>query len=284
MDNKNLEITEATATKSKSKTKKLIIIITILVIVIVAAIVLTFKFFIPMIQYNKAMDAIDSGDYDNAYKILKELDGYKDSKKMLKDFKTAYTKAEITYYDESGNITSKSTNTYDENGEIIASKWNDGISGAGGHYTHTYTYEYFPNGDKKSCTAYDKNNEVSFVETYEYRYSESGHLIVDEFCNGDLILTSEYDKNGNLMHKMIRDGKITHYYEYDEYDIITREYERKETGFVGMLGEMKNLIKYDIKYKYDELDNIESVSRYLGDTLICKAKYSGQYKIYTPED
>lgn len=59
--------------KAAKKCKKAITIVTPIVCVCIAFIILLTTVIIPKAKYNKAMDLIDSGDYDSAYALLEEL-------------------------------------------------------------------------------------------------------------------------------------------------------------------------------------------------------------------
>ena len=233
------------------------IVATVLVLGIAAAIA------VPRIKlgmrYKDAKELIASGDYAEAYALLQECKGYKDSEELLKNFvfllsdeiTTSPFTAHYQYkYDEKGNQIAKyciedgeptllSTYEYDENGNKIRAKSKDEvvheweydkngvmIQEISFNYDNTKTKtQYNSKGNKTLVLLSDANNKM--LEQTEYTYDEKGNCIQETFsyyANGPQcdITIYEYDDQGNLTAK-IEDGFNVHKYEYNEKGQLTAE-------------------------------------------------------------
>lgn len=94
---------------AKKNLKKRILIIGIAVIALVAIIFATI-FTIQIVSYNKALDCLDSGDYEKAQQCLERAGDYSDAKDTLKDLKTfrkALAKLEEHEFEEAENYFKK---------------------------------------------------------------------------------------------------------------------------------------------------------------------------------
>ena len=84
----SFEAPEVQETKPAKKLPKKFIIIGAAALAAVAAILITFLLVLPMVNYNKGLDYLESGDYAKAQKCLESAGDYSDAKDTLKDLKT----------------------------------------------------------------------------------------------------------------------------------------------------------------------------------------------------
>ena len=75
---------EELKSQQKAKNKKKIGIILAAVIGCIVLLVIVSKVIIPTTKYNKALSLIDEGKYTESYNMLKDLNGFKDSKQKMK--------------------------------------------------------------------------------------------------------------------------------------------------------------------------------------------------------
>lgn len=82
------EIDRIEAKKRAKRNKKIAIIVSPIIAVVIAFIIILNSVIIPNGKYNDAIDLMNAGKYEDAYKILQELGDYKDSTDMLKEIET----------------------------------------------------------------------------------------------------------------------------------------------------------------------------------------------------
>lgn len=88
----------APATNSKNKAATLSIIVVVVATLLVIAIILGFFVILPQSKYNKAVDMMNSGDYNGAYEIFADLDEYKDS--YNRKYECRYKEASAAFENE----------------------------------------------------------------------------------------------------------------------------------------------------------------------------------------
>ena len=172
----------------KSKTPLIIIIAVIAVLAIAAAL-----FFVTNIFGNHVM-------------LATEFCGYNDGELSVKQEREFNSNGDITerviyYYDEYGDVYRKSVYTYEYDGK---------------HNWTGYTYK---------SVYYDEYGDVE--DTYEDKYNieaykEDGLWYYEVYAgNGHLLSTEVYDKHGELVQELDKDGNITYKAE-NKYDIFGR--------------------------------------------------------------
>lgn len=82
---KRIEEIKAKNEKNKKQLKKFAAIATPVLCVCIAFVIVLTTVIIPQLKYNKAMNLLESGDYDSAYTLLKEFT-YKDSKEKFEKY------------------------------------------------------------------------------------------------------------------------------------------------------------------------------------------------------
>ncbi len=229
--------------------KRTIIIAFISLVLAVCIIFLTVAYIIPAVKYNGALEDIEDGNYKEAYVTLKTLGNYKDSKKILKDFKLVYLHKEVTTYDEYEDLKSTEIYDYNENGEErlrviydeegnVITKYEKNENGditldfSNNEYTsHKYVYDYIESGKLSYMEKYNKKRNVETTEKHYYEYSDgrlSSLIIVDEEGRG----TKEvyiYNHDGLLILSVLYDIDISNS-DTDKYEIGKTEYFYDENG------------------------------------------------------
>ena len=239
-------------------------------------------------KYNDALAMIDSGNYTDAYEILKDLGDYKDTAKHLDRFVFFLTKLTYDLYDRAGVMTTTlgrfnlpsnmisvadigtkdGTYTYDEQGNLKRQEVNiDGLIAA---FDYTYDEnnrlikaEYSENGvvsitheypqNEMGLNAkdiYTVNGEVAYDATYTY--DEQGRKIRMEYISeiyGSCIDTFTYDEKGNLIEeKSVSLDGSETYYHYT----YTYDESGKLASGVYIHGEER----YTGRFEYDAAGNV----------------------------
>jgi YD repeat-containing protein len=164
-------------------------------------------------KYNNACALIESGDYEAAYTVFKELGDYKDSEKYLSRFVYFPSVVNFDLYDRSGvmtvtlgqyNLPCKSVSegtvgrkdseyTYDSKGNLIRQAvTHNGMVAA---MDHTYD-----ENNHRIKVEYSENGVVSIV--YDYAYDAKGQLIREVYTEEGVVYYDyqhSYDENGNMI-------------------------------------------------------------------------------------
>lgn len=144
-----------------------------LIILLIGLIILSTEVIIPEVKYNSALNYIEDGNYTGATVILKELDGYKESKEKLLLIQAAesfsqgdYEKGIEFIYNLGGTINV----TYDGDGgiapspEIIKKKnYIDGVASKDGYTFYGWVLDSF------SFVDLSKSNDVNIVLKASYK-------------------------------------------------------------------------------------------------------------------
>ena len=96
-------ILEAEKAFHKKKIRKLVVIDVLLALIVV--VLLLVVVIIPEIKYNKAVDLLNSGKYEDAMNAFSELGNYKDAKERYESVLTAYYKKLSAYISAGGDYT-----------------------------------------------------------------------------------------------------------------------------------------------------------------------------------
>lgn len=297
--------------------KKLIIIIAAAIVAIILGVILIltlggnkkdsdWKNLSDSEKYEKAIENIAKGKYDEAYDIFEDLGDYKDAEEYLSKFRYVntsqiynYDGGKLTYntkFNENGVIVEIEIPEdetivnffYDEKGNRI--KMEVAINGSK-HATFAYTYNSYGDLIKEDIIYYAWNGHT----VNEYTYNSSGKvnkcITTDNY--GTETTTYTYDSNGNLIEEI---GKYsTKTYRYNSNGQLTKvtvdigysedyiEYEYNSQG------QLINVIYHDdyeyhvVKYTYDSDGNlIKMIKDYGGE-----GKYTTTYQyelVYISED
>ena len=215
--------------------------------------------------YDEAMAKINSGNYEEAYLLLKDVKNTKENKSLiaLKN-NLVWMPVEILHsdetkllcaYDKNGNPLSQFVNwdgeyraeyAYDANGHLLTrNEYEDGEL----RLTTTYTYDQNGNCLTEKRTYHDGGDDWSL---YTYTYTADGHPATQEWTNSDGDWSTyryTYDADGNCIRRT----------SIDENDEITTTYTYDADG--NCLTEENSHRKY--VYTYDKYGNCltEKVTR-----------------------
>ena len=205
-------------------------------------------------EYQKALDFLKSGNYEAAFLIFRQLNGYKDSVEYLSHFKVCYNKLNYSYprgddiyydsieylFDDHGNMVMVDERpsreyTYDANGNAIKIVYDD-------YEKITIEQVYNSHGDVVKIDIYDSNGEVypfysvdgfgdafHVAGTSEYTYDNRDNVVQAVFTriDGEAYTTEyTYDNHGHMM-KTVETGPngymVSNEYTYDNCNNIVKE-------------------------------------------------------------
>ena len=181
-------------------------------------------------KYNDACALIESGDYEEAYAVFKDLGEYKDSEKYLSRFTYFPSVVKYDLYDRSGvmKITFGSYN-------MPVRMLTKGTIEAEGDYTKDGWYTYDGKGNlMRQAMTYNGD-----FAAYDYSFDENNNIIKAEYIDGDVVRAVNgyvYDENGVLIRESyVQDGVV--YYDYvNTYDangnLIKSIYESADGDYI----------------------------------------------------
>lgn len=192
-------------------------------------------------KYNNACALIESGDYEAAYTVFKELDDYKDSEKYLSRFVYFPSVVNFDLYDRSGVMTT----TLGSFNLPIRLLTNGTIDGEG-EYTKDGWYSYDNNGNwLRQAMRYNSD----FL-AYDYTYDANGNIIKAEYTDGGAVIAVHnyaYDENGLRIRESYEENGVVYYDYQNTYDakgnLIKSVYEAEDGNYI-----------YD--YVYNEDNNL----------------------------
>ncbi|MBE6608636.1 MAG: RHS repeat protein [Ruminococcaceae bacterium] len=214
-------------------------------------------------KYEKALELIENGEYEEAYAIFEELGDYKDSKEQIKQLN--YNQA-IDFIEEG---------KYEEAYSIFKNLGNSDMCDK--FYYVPVHIEYTSGNNKISHDFYyNENNILSQSLEFEdfetdsynrntvndYEYDANGNLIkwiITNYKEEKSVYEYSYDTKGNLLNKTFTSGdgyRRTVEYTYDENGRLIKEY---------------NVPGSTLEYAYDSNNNlIKKIYTYLpeGDQQI----------------
>jgi len=265
---------ETVVMPSKSKRffgihKKVIIAVSVSLVLAVCLLFATLHLFIPAYHYNRALEFLEDGAIEEAYDSLKACKGYKDSNKLLKNFKYVYKKYTEVYYNEDGSTTTNTTERkYNELGNLLSVTYYDND----GNLTDTAEYKYNEKGQCIFVAEYDADSNMT--SRYEYEYTSQGkraiNTVFDESGNTRYTYEIEYNGNDQMTFYTVTDANGFIYkskYEYDQHGNQTL-YGRFDKN--GVL-----VPEYTYVNEYDEDGNWIRRTRYDTNGAVV---YSGEFE------
>lgn len=257
-------------------------------------------------KYEKAMENIEKGKYEEAYDMLKSLGDYKDSKEYLSKFHYVNTKQIYDYEDGKIRYNTKINKNgvieeiaipeedaiiklnYDEKGNRI--KIEVTIDGSE-HATFTYTY---------NSKNYLIEEEIAYHtwDSYtvnEYTYNSSGKVIkcVSTYDYSTDTTTYTYDINGKLIKETGKYNIKTYSYNSNsqlinvaidsDYSDSSIEYEYNSQGKVISEIYHDDYEYHVVKYTYDSNGNLTEMIKDYGS----EGKYTTTYQyelVYIADD
>ncbi len=249
-------------------------------------------------QYEQALKHIEDEKYEEAYEILKGLEGYEPAEKELENFYFVPTSFAVVQNDIAAM---EIEGDYD--GSLLMQL---SISQSSGYYSHTMkiecSYDSAGNwisgvatsdGESSTITnTYDKNNRL--IETVEdgstttkYTYNSKGYLTKKVVTSDNSTTTTKYtyDSDGNLTKEVVNSGSSSHEttYTYDSDGNLVKivspkditEYSYDSKG--NLIKEVYSHGSYEHEektYSYDKNGNITKITcTEYGDTFTLKYTY-----------
>ncbi len=177
-------------TEVSDKTKAILILAGFVAAVVL--IVLTFTQFIPGYRYSKAVSLADSGQFDEALAIFRDLDGFRDSVQQISD--TNYRKAQhLTGLEEVNMTTSAKSPWFEITEEGVLSFKKDPYEDAGGTWSHFVIPDVVDNIVVREL---DRNFFMNCKEMTAVTISDCVEVIGEQaFYNCEALTTVEFGKN-----------------------------------------------------------------------------------------
>ena len=205
-------------TRFIAKHKNALIVALISLVLVGCLLFATFAYIVPEVKYYGALDDIENGNYKEAYITLKTLGNYKDSEKLLDDFKLIYLREEKLQYDEYEDL------------------------------VRTEKIELNELGETRLKVRYDENGELWYKEEYDENGKERCYIFYENY-DGEKRLVSqrEYNENGDITlewKQIIGIGIYKHEYEYDPYGRLATSTEYIEEQ------NTETTTNYRYEYKY----------------------------------
>ena len=263
--------------------KKIICILVLSALMLVCLASCSDKNYDATAEYEKAIDFIEEGKYEEAYSIFKKLE---DSEMCAKfyyvpshiEYTSGNNKISYDFYYNENNILSQtikvedsSTDSndrktvddyeYDENGNLIKCILTNYKEEKG---VYDYTYDENGNLVKKISVLTNGN-----METVEYTYDDNGRL-VKEYAISRITVEYKYDEKGNLIEKINTylpdDSESINRYTYDENGNLIKD-------VYTSYGINKHIIDYTydangnlIKKVFIHSDGMEYINEYIYDS------------------
>ena len=192
------------------------------------------------INYNKAIELIESGEYEEAYSIFEELGDYKDAKTYLSRFHYVITDKATSGEGKTETV----TYTYNDKNLPIISV----VSDEKGSYTYDYSYN-----DEGYLLQQIKTGNDGDKQIYDYTYDVDGNKIkeIRTFSDGKTDTRQyTYNDSGNIIKEVFTSfyGSVTTEYTYSDKGELIKKVATTSSGETGTetytYDDAGNLIKY----------------------------------------
>jgi antitoxin component YwqK of YwqJK toxin-antitoxin module len=239
-------------------------------------------------EYNRALELIEKGEYEEAKAIFEKLGDYKDSEKLLARFIYIPTLVKFNFSDKSGQlaITLNEDNlpstfqssgigsnkfcqlSYNENGNVTKQTVTDNLIGSTASFD--YTHDEYGNTITAICTGFDGK-----VTKNEYEYDANGKKLMESFYEANearYICTYTYDENEKMTrmeYDTVSNGVYVYDYSYDANGNQIKEVCSFDDQVLSVIeffyddnGNMTKEIyseegfRYTVVYTYDEKGNL----------------------------
>lgn len=250
-----IEKLEIEATRIAKRRRTIGIITTIAIISGIILVVMLDKIIIPNGKYRQAIDMMEKGQYEQVINIFNEIEGYKDSDKLLIEAKYEYAiecldeknfqksfdlLTEVTNYKDASEILQKFEfvlikeikgkssveYSYNEKGKLLKEI---AISSGGDKDVTEYTYG--DNGKKQKVVSTDSDGKCNVIE---YTYDVNGHCLTRrQTTSSGYVDVREYsyDTNGKRVKEVWKgDFELVCTYSYDQYGNCIKEETNYESG------------------------------------------------------
>lgn len=200
---KRIEEIKAKNEKNKKQLKRVVAITVPIICVCIAFVIVLCTVIIPQLKYNKAMNLLESGDYDSAYALLEEINKYDDIK--VSKYNRAMKLLESEDYDSAYSLLEE----IDDNETIASSKRSRAMKLLdSGNYDYAYTL-LRAIGDNETILASKYDRAIKCIDSGDY---ESAYILLKDISYKDskekcADIKTKY--NQILMRKAAVGDKIT---------------------------------------------------------------------------
>ena len=200
---KRIEEIKAKNEKNKKQLKRVVAITVPIICVCIAFVIVLTTVIIPQLKYNKAMNLLESGDYDSAYALLEEINKYDDIK--VSKYNRAMKLLESEDYDSAYALLKE----IDDNETIVASKRSRAMKLLdSGNYDSAYGL-LNEIGDSETIASSKYNRAIKCIDSGDY---ESAYILLKDISYKDskekcADIKTKY--NQILMRKAAVGDKIT---------------------------------------------------------------------------
>lgn len=173
------------AAKRAKRLKKFAAIATPVLCVCIAFVIVLCTVIIPQQKYNKAMNLLESGDYDSAYSLLEEINKYDDIK--VSKYNRAMKLLESEDYDSAYSLLKE----IDDNETIVASKRSRAMKLLdSGNYDSAYGL-LNEIGDSETIASSKRSRAMKLLDSGNF---DSAYGLLREINDIDTIFASKYDR------------------------------------------------------------------------------------------
>ena len=173
------------AAKRAKRLKKFAAIATPVLCVCIAFVIVLTTVIIPQLKYNKAMNLLESGDYDSAYALLEEIN--KDDDIKVSKYNRAMKLLESEDYDSAYALLKE----IDDNETIVASKRSRAMKllESEDYYSAYALFEEI--GDSETITSSRRSRAMKLLESGNF---DSAYTLLRAIGDNETILASKYDR------------------------------------------------------------------------------------------
>lgn len=182
---KRIEEIKAKNEKNKKQLKRVVSIALPIICVCIAFVIVLCTVIIPQQKYNKAMNLLESGDYDSAYALLEEINKYDDIK--VSKYNRAMKLLESEDYDSAYSLLEE----IDDNETIASSKRSRAMNllESGYYYSAYALFEEI--GDSETITSSRRSRAMKLLESGNF---DSAYTLLRAIGDNETILASKYDR------------------------------------------------------------------------------------------
>lgn len=252
--------------RKKKTAKRLCLGISIGICVLAVAVALTIFWILPYITYQRAMDALASGDYAQAYTLFLSLDGYQDSEAMINE--TRYQEAQALLQDQQFDKAIEIFTALGDYRDSIAYTWEATYLKAV-HLKETEDYQnayltFVQLGDYEDSKK--QSTECLLLRTTQLLELANLHSAT-EFTKVAVLRETQYYSYYNLIGKFIRHhNEVDYWYKNSDGDptgtvlvllsLLPEDYEDTDT-LIQLFSAILNLERSkDIGYLYPKYQDV----------------------------
>ena len=182
---KRIEEIKAKNEKNKKQLKRVVAITVPIICVCIAFVIVLTTVIIPQLKYNKAMNLLESGDYDSAYSLLEEIN--KDDDIKVSKYNRAMKLLESEDYDSAYSLLEE----IDDNETIASSKRSRAMKLLdSGDFDSAYTLLREIN-DNETIASSKRSRAMKLLNSGDF---DSAYTLLREINDNETIASSKYDR------------------------------------------------------------------------------------------